>query len=105
MAVQASYLQQGESLQRAAGLDPEFSRRARSLPVYAALRSLGRGGVAELVDRLCACADRFAERFAEREGVEVLAHGLNQVLVRPDGDAEGPSTGWFGRSSRTARAG
>ena len=56
--------------------------------MYAVLRSLGRSGVAELVDRLCACAERFAERFRERPGVDVLAQGLNQVLVRPDGDVD-----------------
>ncbi|HEX8086260.1 MAG TPA: aminotransferase class V-fold PLP-dependent enzyme [Solirubrobacteraceae bacterium] len=62
--------------------NPEFSRLARGVPVYAALRSLGRSGVAELVDRLCDCADRFAERLSAEPGVEVLAHHLNQVLVR-----------------------
>ncbi len=66
--------------------NPEFSRRARGVPVWAALRSLGRSGVAELVDRLCECADRFAERLAAEPGVEVPAHGLNQVLVRFDDD-------------------
>jgi glutamate/tyrosine decarboxylase-like PLP-dependent enzyme len=59
---------------------PEFSRRARGLAVYAILRSLGRDGVGELVDRLCACADRFADRLPGA-GYEVLSHGLNQVLV------------------------
>jgi glutamate/tyrosine decarboxylase-like PLP-dependent enzyme len=66
--------------------NPEFSRRARGVPVYAALRSLGRSGLAELVDRLCDCAERFAERLAAEPGVEVLARGLNQVLVRFGGD-------------------
>ena len=61
---------------------PEFSRRARGVPAYAALRSLGRSGVEDLVDRLCDCAERFAERLAAEPGVEVLAQGLNQVLVR-----------------------
>jgi glutamate/tyrosine decarboxylase-like PLP-dependent enzyme len=85
MAVQASYLQQGEPVREPMDWNPEFSRRARALPVYAALRSLGRSGVAELVDRLCACADRFAERLGAQPGLEVLAQGLNQVLVRPLG--------------------
>jgi glutamate/tyrosine decarboxylase-like PLP-dependent enzyme len=67
--------------------NPEFSRRARGVPVYAALRSLGRTGVAELVDRLCDCADRFAERLAAEPEVEVLSHALNQVLVRFGDDA------------------
>jgi glutamate/tyrosine decarboxylase-like PLP-dependent enzyme len=87
MAVLASYLQQGEEVREPMDWNPEFSRRARSIPVYAALRALGRSGVAELVDRLCACAERFAERIAEEPGVAVLAQGLNQVLVRPDDPA------------------
>jgi glutamate/tyrosine decarboxylase-like PLP-dependent enzyme len=59
---------------------PEFSRRARGLAVYATLRALGRDGVAELVDRLCECAERFAEGLAGN-GFEVLVQDLNQVLV------------------------
>ena len=69
---------------------PEFSRRARGFAVYAALRSLGRTGVAALVERCCAHARRFAERLAAEPGVEVLNDVvLNQVLVRfldPAGD-------------------
>ena len=61
---------------------PEFSRRARGFPVYAALRSLGRSGVADLVDRSCAHARRFAEQLAAAPGVTVLNQVvLNQVLV------------------------
>ena len=88
MTAQASYLQQGEPVREPVDWNPEFSRRARSLPVYAALRSLGRSGVAELVDRLCACADEFAEQLGAHPGVEILAHGLNQVLVGFGDDAE-----------------
>jgi glutamate/tyrosine decarboxylase-like PLP-dependent enzyme len=62
---------------------PEFSRRARSVPVYAALRHLGRRGVAELVDRCSDLARRFADRLAESPHVEVLNEvELNQALVR-----------------------
>jgi glutamate/tyrosine decarboxylase-like PLP-dependent enzyme len=62
---------------------PEFSRRARGFAVYAALRSLGRGGVADLVERCCSHARRFAERLAALPGVQVLNDVvLNQVLVR-----------------------
>jgi glutamate/tyrosine decarboxylase-like PLP-dependent enzyme len=72
---------------------PEFSRRARGVAVYATLRALGRDGVAELVDRLCACAEQFAERLAATEGFAVLAQGLNQVLVRVgDDDARTAAT-------------
>jgi glutamate/tyrosine decarboxylase-like PLP-dependent enzyme len=84
MSVTASYLQQGGAVRDPLDWTPEFSRRARAVPVYAALRSLGRSGVAELVERLCACAERFAERLAEQDGTEVIAQGLNQVLVRPE---------------------
>jgi glutamate/tyrosine decarboxylase-like PLP-dependent enzyme len=65
---------------------PEFSRRARGVAVYATLRALGRDGVAELVDRLCACAEQFAARLAATDGFEVVAQGLNQTLVRVGDD-------------------
>jgi glutamate/tyrosine decarboxylase-like PLP-dependent enzyme len=67
---------------------PEASRRARALPVYAALRSLGRHGLAELVDRCCALARLAAAELARCPSVEVLNEVvLNQVLLRvPDAD-------------------
>jgi glutamate/tyrosine decarboxylase-like PLP-dependent enzyme len=62
---------------------PEFSRRARGFPVYAAIRSLGRSGVAELVERCCGCAQLMGSLLATSEGAEVLNDVvLNQVLVR-----------------------
>ncbi len=62
---------------------PEFSRRARGFTVWAALRSLGRDGAADLVDRCCALARRFADRLRSEPGVEILNDVvLNQVLVR-----------------------
>jgi glutamate/tyrosine decarboxylase-like PLP-dependent enzyme len=61
---------------------PESSRRARGFPVYAAIRSLGRDGIAELVERCCAHARRFADGLSEL-GAEVLNDvELNQVLFR-----------------------
>jgi glutamate/tyrosine decarboxylase-like PLP-dependent enzyme len=61
----------------------EFSRRARGFAVYAALRSLGRGGVAEMISRCCRHARRFAKELAALPGAEVLNDVvLNQVLVR-----------------------
>jgi glutamate/tyrosine decarboxylase-like PLP-dependent enzyme len=72
---------------------PEFSRRARGFTVYAAIRSLGRSGIAELVERCCDHAKRFADGIAEVPGVEVLNDVvLNQVLFR------------FGSDERTADA-
>jgi glutamate/tyrosine decarboxylase-like PLP-dependent enzyme len=62
---------------------PEFSRRARGVTVYAALRELGRHGLADLVDRCCDHARLIANRLAAEPGVEIVNHVvLNQVLVR-----------------------
>jgi aromatic-L-amino-acid decarboxylase len=62
---------------------PEFSRRARGFAVYAALRELGRGGVAALVERCCGCARLMVEELARDARVTVLNDVvLNQVLVR-----------------------
>jgi glutamate/tyrosine decarboxylase-like PLP-dependent enzyme len=62
---------------------PEASRRARAVAVYAALRSLGRRGLDELIVRCCRCASRLAERLRAAPGVDVLNDVvLNQVLVR-----------------------
>jgi glutamate/tyrosine decarboxylase-like PLP-dependent enzyme len=91
MGVRAGYLVTAEGLARD-GLDygPDHSRRARGFAVYAGLRALGRQGVADLVERGCALARRFAEQLAAADGVEVLNDVvLNQVLVRftgRDGD-------------------
>jgi aromatic-L-amino-acid decarboxylase len=87
MAFTAAYLMQDpDGPREPMDWTPEFSRRARGLAVYAVLRALGRNGVGELVDRLCACAARFAERLPAA-GFDVLAHGLNQVLVVLPDDA------------------
>jgi len=65
---------------------PESSRRARAVPVYAAIRSLGRAGVAAMIDRNCAQAQRMSKRLAAIPGAEVLNDVvLNQVLVRLPG--------------------
>jgi glutamate/tyrosine decarboxylase-like PLP-dependent enzyme len=94
MSVRASYLIHGADGERdALDYNPEFSRRARGFSVYAAVRALGRRGIAELVERCCALARRFADRLAAHDGVEVLNDVvLNQVLVRfqaADGDHDG----------------
>jgi glutamate/tyrosine decarboxylase-like PLP-dependent enzyme len=61
----------------------ESSRRARGFTTWAALRQLGRSGVADLVDRCCALARRFAHQLATVDGVTVVNDVvLNQVLVR-----------------------
>jgi glutamate/tyrosine decarboxylase-like PLP-dependent enzyme len=63
--------------------NPEWSRRARAFTVYAAIRSLGRSGIAEIVDRCCAHATRLVEGLSALPGVEVIARPtINQGLVR-----------------------
>ncbi|WP_037317531.1 pyridoxal phosphate-dependent decarboxylase family protein [Amycolatopsis orientalis] len=84
MSVTAAYLTgQGDGGVRAPGdFVPESSRRARGFATWAALGELGRSGLAELVDRCCALARRFAERLEAIEGVTVVNDVvLNQVLV------------------------
>jgi glutamate/tyrosine decarboxylase-like PLP-dependent enzyme len=89
MSTTASYLQQHEG-RDALDWVPEFSRRARGFAVYAALRSLGRRGVGELVERCCEHARHMAEILAAQPGVEVLNEVvLNQVLVRFHGGPGG----------------
>jgi glutamate/tyrosine decarboxylase-like PLP-dependent enzyme len=72
---------------------PESSRRARGFAVLAALRSLGRSGLVDLIERDCAHARRMAERLAAGPRVSILNDVvLNQVVVRFGGlgdDADG----------------
>jgi glutamate/tyrosine decarboxylase-like PLP-dependent enzyme len=88
MSLAASYLVADASQRDSTNYVPESSRRARAVPIYAALRSLGRAGVADLVERNCAHARRMANRLTAVDGVEILNDVvLNQVLVRfPGGD-------------------
>jgi glutamate/tyrosine decarboxylase-like PLP-dependent enzyme len=90
MTATAAYLIQTSGVERdAVDWCPEFSRRARGIPVYAALRALGRDGVAALVERCCAHARWFAELLAAEPGVRILNDVvLNQVLVRFGDDDE-----------------
>jgi glutamate/tyrosine decarboxylase-like PLP-dependent enzyme len=85
MGVRASYLVHADpgGPRDALEWNPEFSRRARAFPVYAAIRSLGRSGIADLIGRCCAHARRFADALDAAPHAEVLNDVvLNQVLVR-----------------------
>jgi glutamate/tyrosine decarboxylase-like PLP-dependent enzyme len=83
MGTDAAYLVKSTVERDSVNFVPEFSRRARGIPTYATLRTLGRQGVAELVERSCALARRIAERLASAPGVRILNEVvLNQVLVR-----------------------
>ena len=85
MTLRADYLPSDDA--NPSDLTPEASRRSRGVDVWAALRSLGRSGLADLVERNCRLAKRFADAFTA-EGFEVLNDVvLNQVLVS-FGDAE-----------------
>lgn len=69
--------------------NPEHSRRARAFTIYAALRALGRGGVADLVDRCCTNARALAAGLSALPGCQILNEiVLNQVLLRFEDDGE-----------------
>jgi glutamate/tyrosine decarboxylase-like PLP-dependent enzyme len=86
MSANAAYLVRGEK--RDPNLfTPEMSRRARGVEIWAALRSLGRNGLAELIERNCRMAKRFAEGL-KAAGHEILNDvALNQVLVSFETDS------------------
>ncbi len=91
LALQADYLPQAGGVREPVHFTPELSRRARGVEVWAALRALGRRGLAELVERCCMHADHFARHLAAA-GAQVLNQvALNQVLVS------------FGSDERTRR--
>jgi len=81
MAITAEYLPTASAQRNPADFTPELSRRARGVEVWAALHALGRAGLAELIERHCAQARRFAGQLAAA-GFEILNDvELNQVLV------------------------
>ena len=91
MSMAASYLMRSEQRENWEWV-LDSSRRARGFGLYAAIRSLGRRGVEDLVERCCSLARRIADRLRDADGVEVLNDVvLNQVLVR------------FGDDERTRR--
>ena len=80
MSVSAAYLTRGE-FREPADYTPEMSRRARGVELWATLKSLGRRGLAELIERTCRHASRFAEGL-RAGGYEILNEVvINQVLV------------------------
>jgi glutamate/tyrosine decarboxylase-like PLP-dependent enzyme len=115
MSYTASYLEgHGQGEVRAPGdFVPESSRRARGFATWAALRQLGRRGLADLVDRCCALAQRFADQLGTIEGVEIGNDVvLNQVLVSfgPDGRTDAviaaiqeDGTAWMGGTTWRGR--
>ncbi len=89
-AQDASYSVPHEELRNQKDFNPEWSRRARSFPAYAAIRALGRAGIADLVERCSAHAARLVAGIGRLPGAEIVAEPvINQGLVRflaEDGD-------------------
>ncbi|MFC1505247.1 pyridoxal phosphate-dependent decarboxylase family protein [Thermodesulfobacteriota bacterium] len=87
MSITAEYLPTETPFRNPSDYTPELSRRARGVEIWAALRHLGREGVAQLIDRCCRYAGRFAEELSNA-GYQILNEVvLNQVLVSY-GDSE-----------------
>ncbi len=90
MAQKASYRIEVDDVRDQVDWTPEWSRRARGFPLYAAIRSLGRMGIAELVERCCAHAHRLVTGIGALSGAEVVVTPqINQGLLRflaDDGD-------------------
>ncbi|MGV0581239.1 aminotransferase class V-fold PLP-dependent enzyme [Mycolicibacterium elephantis] len=112
MSVGAAYLLAGDD-REPCHYTPDMSRRARGIEIWAALRSLGRAGTAELIERCCRHAARFAEAF-RAAGHQVLNDVvLNQVLVSFGDDettrrvvagVQTDGTCWFGGTVWQGRA-
>ena len=86
----AHYIQMTPGEREPRAFTPDESRRARALPMYVALRVLGRQGISAMVERCCGLAAQMAARLAGHECVRILNEVvLNQVLVQfrpPNGD-------------------
>jgi glutamate/tyrosine decarboxylase-like PLP-dependent enzyme len=93
MGISAPYLTAAEGARDSYQYVPESSRRARGFALYAALRSLGRAGVADLVERTSRLARSMAKELEADPALELLNEvAINQVLVAIRGDADGEST-------------
>jgi glutamate/tyrosine decarboxylase-like PLP-dependent enzyme len=86
MSHRASYLTFDADARDQIDWNPEWSRRARGFSTYAALRQLGREGVAALVERCCAHAHALVTRIGQLPGAELMSEPtINQGLLRfPD---------------------
>lgn len=82
MSHREAYLTHNEDARDQIDWNPEWSRRARAFPTYAAIRQLGRDGIARLIERCCRLAGQLVDGVAEIPGVEVLWRPtINQGLV------------------------
>ncbi|MSQ73637.1 MAG: aspartate aminotransferase family protein [Betaproteobacteria bacterium] len=88
MAITAEYLPTQSEGRNPCDFTPELSRRARGVEIWAALHSLGRAGIADLIERNCALARRFAEQLSAAGFAILNDVVLNQVLVAFGGAQE-----------------
>ena len=90
MTIPAPYKVEVEGVRDQFEWGPEWSRRARGIPLYAALRTLGRNGVADMIERCCDLTRDFVQKLGKLQDIEVLTTPvINQGLVRfidPDGN-------------------
>ena len=86
MTYTASYVARSTQIREPADWNPEWSRRARGVATYAAIRQLGRRGIADLIERTCRHAQTLVTRIGALDGAEMLWEPqINQGLVRfPD---------------------
>ena len=83
LSLRASYLTHAADARDQMDWNPEWSRRARAFPAYAALRQLGRDGIADLIERCCRHADAIVTGIGELPGAELMWKPvINQGLVR-----------------------
>ena len=83
MSIHAAYIDVNRVSRQPIDWSPEWSRRARSVPVYAALMQLGKEGVAELIERTCRCCAELIEGIGALPGAEIVwKSDLNQGLLR-----------------------
>jgi glutamate/tyrosine decarboxylase-like PLP-dependent enzyme len=87
MAITAEYLPQPGAERNPSDFTPELSRRARGVEVWAALQTLGRAGIAEMLERNCRQARRFAAGLSAKGYAILNDVVLNQVLVSFGDDA------------------
>ncbi|HEX8531112.1 MAG TPA: aminotransferase class V-fold PLP-dependent enzyme, partial [Cytophagales bacterium] len=94
LSIRASYLTHSGDARDQMDWTPEWSRRGRGFATYAAIRELGRSGIAALVENGCRMAGLLVEELAALEGVQVVSPAvINQALVRfiPPGGAPSPA--------------
>jgi glutamate/tyrosine decarboxylase-like PLP-dependent enzyme len=83
MSYRASYLTHADDARDEMDWNPEWSRRGRGVATYAAIRQLGRKGIADLVDRCCRYADEIVSGIGKLKGAEIVwKPQINQGLVR-----------------------